>query len=159
MAVAHFVKKARKDYPDYDIKKGESYYWWAFRFGRKHFSKTQPRQSQLTGSAFLSSVYACEEQLSDLQVRQATDHDLKPSDIEDEIEDVVSQLQEASEECQSSLDNMPEGLQQGSTGELLQGRIDEIDSMVSELQSVDCSEDRSVEDIFSDLDCITYNGE
>jgi len=32
MPRVHFVKKARRDYPDDDIKKDESYYWWKFRF-------------------------------------------------------------------------------------------------------------------------------
>lgn len=37
MARATLVKKARKDIPGTDIKAGDSYYWWAFRFGGKHY--------------------------------------------------------------------------------------------------------------------------
>ncbi len=46
MARAHFVKAAAKDHPEHGIKKGESYWWWAFRsaYGsRKVYSKTQPK--------------------------------------------------------------------------------------------------------------------
>jgi hypothetical protein len=52
MARAHFVKKARKAIPGTDIKKGDSYYWWKFRFGGKRTSKTAPKASQLTQSEF-----------------------------------------------------------------------------------------------------------
>ncbi len=53
MARAHFVKKARKDNPAAGIKAGDSYYWWKFRRGGKHYSKTAPRPSQLTQSEYL----------------------------------------------------------------------------------------------------------
>ena len=36
MPRVHFVKKARKDYPSTGIQKGDSYYWWQFRYGGTH---------------------------------------------------------------------------------------------------------------------------
>jgi len=66
MPKVHCVKAARKDYPECGIKKGDTYYWWKFRFGGKHESKTYPKQSQLTQSEFLSQVYALNERLEDL---------------------------------------------------------------------------------------------
>lgn len=66
MARATFVKKARKDIPGTDIKAGESYYWWKFRFGGKHYSKTPPRRSQLTQSDFLGQLYAIEDEIQGL---------------------------------------------------------------------------------------------
>ena len=38
MPRVHHVKSARKDNPV--AKKGESYYWWKFRYGGKRYSKT-----------------------------------------------------------------------------------------------------------------------
>lgn len=44
-----FVKKAAKDHPDINVKKGESYYWWKFgRFGATYKSKRKPSLKQLT---------------------------------------------------------------------------------------------------------------
>jgi len=77
MAQAHFVKRARKDYPEDDIKKGDSYWWWAFmvcgRGGPKHRSKKEPRPSQLTQSDFLSTVMSVEEDLSELHACMSVD--------------------------------------------------------------------------------------
>ena len=39
MTRAHFVKKARKDHPEGDIKKGDSYWWWAFMVGGRETRK------------------------------------------------------------------------------------------------------------------------
>ncbi len=46
MAKATFVKKAQKDYPEFGIKKGDSYWHWAFAFGPKYKSKTQPTRME-----------------------------------------------------------------------------------------------------------------
>lgn len=53
------------------------------------------------------------------------------------VEDIISDLQEIRDALQDNLDNMPEGLQQGETGELLQCRIDSIESAISELASIE----------------------
>jgi hypothetical protein len=135
MTRVHFVKKARKDYPQYGIQKGESYYWWKFRYGPKSMSKTPPRQSELTQSDFLSRVYGVQEDLEDLS---ASDFD---QDIEEERDNVVSELEELRDETQEKHDNMPDQLQESETGQLLQERVDSLDSMISDLQSVDCEID------------------
>jgi hypothetical protein len=129
MTRVHKVEKARRDYPDHGIKKGEPYYWWAFRFGGKHMSKEPPRRSQTTQSAFYGTLWDIEDDLSAL-----------PADdgLKDALDDIASRLRELGEECQSSLDNMPEGLQQGDTGQLLQERIDGCESAADELENIDC---------------------
>jgi len=85
MTKAHFVKKARKDYPDAGIKAGEKYYWWKFNF-QKHIyrSKTAPTRQQLTKSDFLSHVYDIEDHIGNL----STDDDLAG-----EVESIVSEKQ------------------------------------------------------------------
>ena len=130
-AKAVFVKKAQKDNPV--AKKGESYWWWKFRYGGIHYSKERPRQSQLENSPFLSGIRALEERLEDLSL-DGTERDA--DGIQSEVEDIISEIRSLGDECQEKLDNMPEGLQQGSSGELLQERVDECESMASELESI-----------------------
>ncbi len=176
MARANFVKKARKDNPA--VKKGESYYWWKFRFGSKHYSKTRPKQSQLTQSDFLSQVYEIDERIEGMTIED---------DFESEIEEIKSELENLQSECEEKRDNMPEQLQDAPTGELLQGRYDSIDEMISELDGIDteCDEeaikgdleqeddeteeafDEKVqeaieerkEEILSEIQGVSYNGE
>ena len=126
MARAKFVKKARKDNPV--CKKGESYYWWKFKFGSKNYSKTQPRASQLTQSDFLSQIYGIDERISDMTIED---------DFESEIEEIKSDLENLQSECEEKRDNMPEQLQDAPTGELVQERYDSIEEMISELDNVD----------------------
>ena len=42
MPRVNYVKKARKAIPGADIKVGDAYYWWKFRYGGKHVSKIRP---------------------------------------------------------------------------------------------------------------------
>jgi hypothetical protein len=154
MARAHFVNKARKDNPV--AKKGESYYWWQLHRGPKQYSKTHPKASQLTGSAFLSAAYSIGE--------QAGEFDLSTEDWKDEaaslIEDLVSQIDELRDMAQESFDNMPEGLQQGDTGQLLEGRVECCEDWSARVEAVDPEEYEDVELWWEELTCETdYEGE
>jgi hypothetical protein len=80
-----FVKKAQKDIPGTNIKKGDSYYWWKFRFGGKRTSKTYPKRSQLTQSDFLQRIYEIEDQLSGASFSE-------PKDVETFIDEINSEL-------------------------------------------------------------------
>jgi hypothetical protein len=131
MTRAHHVKHARKDNPDHGIKKGDSYYWWKFMRGGKHYSKTAPKPSQLTRSEFWSAVYSVQEDFT------ATPDFI--ADVESQVEEIKSRLQDISDETQSKLDNMPQGLQDGDTGQLMQKRIDAISDAIGTLESLDIS--------------------
>jgi len=139
MARSHFVKKARKDVAGTDIKAGDSYYWWQFKGGRKQCSKTAPKASQLTQSAFWAPVYA-------LQEREQPSFD----DLESEIDDIKSELQNIGSECESSLSNMPDSLQQGPTGEMLQGRVDAMQDVESELDGINVPDIDELRDEYRD---------
>jgi len=134
MARATFVKSARKDYPEHGIKKGESYWHWAFmqggRGGAKRFSKTQPKPSQLTQSEFWGSVLGLQE-----------DNESVPDldDIESRIEDIKSDIETWRDEQEERKSNLPDSLQDGSSGELLQSRYDALDECANTLDSVDFS--------------------
>lgn len=156
MARAHFVKKARKPnavVTAADIKRannGEegaaSYWWWAFRYGGKHFSKTKPKASQLTQSEFYAAVYGLQE-ARDAFV--ATDKE----SLEGAVAEWVDRAREIAEECREKFDNMPEGLQQGDTGQLLEERAEAMDAYADELESID------LEDMDEDQDLGDWVGE
>ena len=124
------VKSARKNNPV--CKKGESYYWWKFRYGGKRYSLTQPRASQLTNSPYYSTVRSLCEQIEDWESTE-------PDDLDSLRDDLASELENLGSECQDSLDNMPESLQTSPTGELLNERIDACTTGQDELQGLDIS--------------------
>lgn len=125
MPRVHFVRKARKDNPV--VKAGGSYYWWKLYRGPKQYSITRPRRWQLTGSSFLSTFWRLQDELPD---------EIDKGGAEDLVED----LNEILDECQDSLDNMPDELQEsGPAGELLRERIDELEDWISEIEGIDWS--------------------
>ena len=134
MAKAIFVKAARKDYPEHGIKKGESYYHWQLFKQPKRFSKTLPRASQLTGSNFLSQLYSFQEELEDMT---AMDID----DLQNQMEDLAGRIRELGEEQRSNRENMPEGLQDSDTGQLLEERADEMEGWADSIEGMDFSFD------------------
>ena len=126
MPRVHYVKSARKDNPV--AQKGESYYWWKFRFGGKRYSKTYPKRSQLTQSAYFGALYDLCEVIEDYEIEPG-----EASDVENMRDEIESELNNLLDECQSSLDNMPESLQYSPTGELLQERIDALENAINEV--------------------------
>jgi len=130
MPRVNFVKTAAKDYPDVGIRKGDSYYWWKFRFGGKHKSKTHPRPSQLTQSEFLSTQLSIGERIDGLSSNTF-------EELEMEVDEIVSEIRQLGEEQSDKLDNMPDSLQESPTGELLQGRYEACEEWADTLESVD----------------------
>lgn len=134
MARVQTVKKARKARREYGIKKGDTYYWWKFRFGTIHYSKTYPKRSQLTQSGFLSTFYELQDNLS-------FDRD----SLEGSVQNLTSEIEQLRDECQDSLDNMPEHLQEASSsGELLTERIDALEEWQNELEGIDLEVDEDL---------------
>lgn len=180
MARATFVKKAQKDIYQYGkrveyvsqkgkregqtlskidrtipkdendpifIAKGESYWWWQFQNSPKRYSKQEPRQSELTQSAYLSSLYQIMEEIEDFSPNSA-------EEVQSFKDDIISSLEELRDTTQDSLDNMPESLQYSPTGELLQERIDSLESAISEFESLDLDfdekEDSEIKEIIAE---------
>lgn len=140
MPRVHYVKKARKDNPA--VSAGEPYYWWKFRYGGKHYSATPPRRSQLTQSAFLSELYELEDTLAEPDTL---------GELEEIRDELVKGLEELRDMAQESLDSMPEPLQEGDTGQLLQERVDGLEGWVSDLESLSFE----TEDDESETDAVT----
>src|SRR5437870_694874 len=119
---------AAKDYPEKGIKKGEKCYVWRVRLQRGGVdcrSKTYPRPSQLN--------YGFTGQLGDIVEDMG-----KCTDVDD-LRSIGEQLKELGEQCQESFDNMPEGLQQGDTGQLLEERSDGLSSWADAVEEA-CDE-------------------
>lgn len=135
------VKKARKANKEHGIKVGDEYWWASFRRGAssfKRFWKSPPRRSQLTQSETLSEVYSLQEEIEDYRVTDKEGN--LACDIEDlkaQLEQWALQAEEIGSTCQDKLDNMPEGLQQGDSGQRLQEYIDAMEQWASDLQSID----------------------
>jgi len=127
MPKLNFVAKARKDNPA--VKKGESYFWWKFAFGTKQFSEKRPPRSRLTQSEFFGTIWSLEDSFPD-----GIDN---TADMKSAFEEFSDQLTEVMEEQEGKLENMPESLQAGPTGELLQERHDALESWIDEIDSIE----------------------
>lgn len=130
MARLHSVKKARKANKTAGIKKGDSYFWWKFRFGGKHFSKTRPRRSQLTQSAFYAAMYDIEDDYAEI----CTDY---PSDAESEVESIKDRVQEQIDELQEKQQNLDSAFPNGCPSlDTINERIDALETCVSDLDDI-----------------------
>lgn len=144
-----FRKDKSQPHPDGDkmiVAKGQSYYTWSFNFGPTFISLTYPKRSQLTQSDFLGQVYDLEDRIGELSCDSA-------EDLDSERNDIVSELESLRDETQERFDNMPEGLQQGDTGQLLEERVSAVEDWISELEGVDLDYDEPTdEDLEDDVD-------
>ena len=138
MPQVHHVSKCRRSpgacsLCSKEIATGEPYYWWQFAFAPKSIrcDNHPPKPKDLTRSAFWGTLLGIQEE--DFSGAEDTDA------VESLRDDVVSQLEDLKSEIEGNLSNMPDSLQQGSTGELLQERIDALDEAISNLQGVDCT--------------------
>lgn len=123
MARVHYVKRAGKDYPEIGVKKGEGYYHWTLYKRPTQRSKTRPSRSQLTGSSFKAQLY------------DLIDSTLPGCEGQGDLESLAGDVRELASEAQSSFDNMPESLQQGDTGQMLENRVSELEAWADEIES------------------------
>lgn len=130
MPRVHTVKKSMKAYPGTGIEKGDTYYWWEFRYGGLHRSKTYPKPAQLTNSPFLQGMYGAQETQQNL---------VADDSLEQAVQDLAQELRDLGEQAQESFDNMPEGLQQGDTGQMLEGRVTAMEEAADALEGIDFS--------------------
>jgi hypothetical protein len=151
------IKKARRALPQHGIQVGDSYYQWSRMVGGrgvKFYSKEFPKRQQLTGSEFFRAVYDIEDRIQAVanssMPEAATPYNLY-DDVSSEIEEIISDIQALADEQNDKRDNMPQGLQDGQVGELLQNRYDSCTEWASEIEGIDLSnpedEEMSPEDL------------
>lgn len=155
MGRVHHVKKARKDNPARGIKKGQEYWWAGYRLGRSSFKRywaKPPRPSQVTASDFLANAWGIQEEMQDAQPADQ-------AELETLRDDWAERIREIADECQEKFDNMPDGLQQGDTGQLLESRVESMESWADEVEGVDVDweaaepdEDATEEDLGENTD-------
>jgi len=120
-----------------EIKVGDPYCWWKFlrgpRYARCAKPECAPQPSDLTRSEFYSTLLDLGSRL------QGALDDFRnggeASDLSSELTDIAGDIRTLGEECQEKHDNMPEGLQQGDTGQLLETRAQECEGKAEELES------------------------
>lgn len=138
-------RTARKDYPEHGIAKGDVYYYAQIKTGprsSKVIRQKEPiKQSQLTSSEYLSRLYDIQERVAEV------------SDLES-MREIAEELRELGQEQRDKFDNMPEGLQQGDTGQMLSDRADACESAADEIETqIDgWDEDSAKEEVLSEAE-------
>lgn len=119
-------RKANKDYPQNGIKKGDTYWYVKIKQQRGGIVKrslTPFKRSQLTTSDFLGQLYDWQDELGNL------------SDM-DSAQGLADTIRELGEEQQGKFDNMPEGLQQGDTGQMVEARAQACEAAAGEIEEI-----------------------
>jgi len=115
-----------------DIISGAPYVWWKFRYGGRRVRCTkpecQPKPSDLTQSEYLSTVYEWQERTFEFDCRE---------DVESAKEEMAGEIETLRCELEEKLDNMPEGLRDGDTGQLLQERIASLQEAQDAIESIE----------------------
>lgn len=128
---------AAKDYPQFGIVKGQKHYHWKRKTGPRssieYRQLTPPRIDQLTGSAY---KIACAG-IADLISKVA---------LPDDLDDVISAVDDLKDEQQGKFDNMPEGLQQGDTGQTLEQQASQLESASDEFSTIKDEWESAMED-------------
>jgi hypothetical protein len=163
MARVHFVKKAAKDNKAAGVKKGDSYYWWANRMpgsmsGVKRYSKTPPLPWQtMPPGSFRATVGELEHRLQDFSAGEATGEDGVDA-LRSHLEEIAGEVRELADEQDEKFTNMPDGLQQGDTGQLLEGRAQSLNDWADAIEAIDL-DGEDLESAVEELQSCSYEGE
>jgi hypothetical protein len=131
--------KANKDHPSFGIAKGDLHYTWSLKTGPRS-SRTfrqinPPRPSQLTTSDFLGKVGdLCHDGFDGVESGDC-------------LRDIAEEVRGWGSEEGEKLENMPDGLREGPTGETLRERAEGCDAWASEIDSAADELDEALEAI------------
>lgn len=81
-----------------------------------------------TRSVFMQEVESIQKDIEALEANE---------NLEGGVDGVKERIESLKSTTEDSLSNMPEGLQSGSTGEMLQERVDALEEMISSFDSID----------------------
>jgi hypothetical protein len=125
------------------VQKGQEYYKWKFRYGSPQISLTYPKPQQLTQSDFLTQCYDIQESID------VIDGD-SPDDLQGAKDIILEEIQNLLEETDEKFNNMPDSLQQGPVGELLQQRVNNLQEAIDALEGVELDFDEEGETSLED---------
>lgn len=134
MPRVHYVKKARKDNPA--VEKGESYYWWKFRYAGKRYSKTRPRPSQLTQSDKLSRLFEAQESIDDA-IDAIGDFAFDHSYVENLVDTLAiaaTDVRDVGEEYMESADNIRMYIEESPVADKCEEKYYNCESMADEIE-------------------------
>lgn len=126
------VEKSRKMFKcskcGQDIPKGSSYYRGQLNFAHDiiRCSKCKLKPWEVTTSDYVLAVGPI---VNEWRENYGVD--------EQTPEQIAAELESIRDDVQERLDNMPEGLQEGDIGQKLQERIDNLETAIDELYSID----------------------
>lgn len=111
-------------------KKGDTYYHFTKRYGGRVEMLTRPKPSQLTSSQFNACLWSIGEELQEFSA-------VSFDEIEDKKQEVIERLEELRGETEEKLENIPENLKYAPVGEVLQERIDGLEGIIDEVECVE----------------------
>jgi hypothetical protein len=137
------VRKARKAQPtnclrcNKKIEVGQGYRWLALRIAngsitrRLHVTCGSFKRSETTLSDKLGRVWDAQDDLGTAISQWGDEDDIE--DLRSALETAAETAQEVGDEYEESLGNMPDGLQQGDTGQQIQEKADQCHEWNGEL--------------------------
>lgn len=136
--------KARKDYPQFGIKKGDEHYTWSLILGPRT-SRTfrqikPPRPSQLTTSEFLGRMGDLEADFGEFTF----DHD---DAAEEFLRGAIEELESIAENEDEKYENLPENFQYGEAGQRMEERAEAARSWAQEIETLLDEANERVEEI------------
>lgn len=131
-----------------EISKGDEYYRLSgFRVPTKiRCCSCGYTRADLTTSEYLKWLYDLQDNFTDIF-----------EESEELANDIASELEDKRDELQDSYDNIPESLQQGAVAEIIQERIDSLDSAIDDLYSLDYPDMNDFDE--DDTDNLDENGD
>ena len=121
--------KAQKDYPQFGVKRGQQHFTWSVPMGGvfvKFRSMTQPKKSQLVAPGYQQ----------DFAVLQETAEALGEIHDTSDIDSLIDEITALKDETEEKYNNMPQQLQGGDTGVLMQERVTELETWIEELSNI-----------------------
>lgn len=126
---------------NHDIQAGESYTWRGIMVGSrgvKEFwcSNHPPTRRDLERSEFQQALIGMEDERDTAvkSFRESTEPDA--SDLASTIRDIAEQLSFLADETEEKYENMPDGLKEGDTGQLLEARAEACREKIDEFNGV-----------------------
>jgi hypothetical protein len=133
---------ANKDHPKFGIVKGQKHFHWVLKTGptssREFRQTTPPRPSQLTTSEYIGTMGDIEHDLHEMTLDEG---------LPDALTELADQVRTLGEEQREKYDNMPDGLQQGDTGTMLEERADACEAWADEIETAASDLETKIDEI------------